>query len=621
MDAISSRPAPDPSPTMMRGAKVRLYPNKRQARVMDLWRRRGISLWNLLLSLEQAAYSSENVRSKLGWRQIWATVVEERHASAVDAYKHGKQRKNGTFRKESGVGREEERQALKERLTTLRKGSREHNAVKEALNLIAPTPMPLDPAMLAKIRREAVDIDPETGEALSAKLFIWLDEMQMIMARLKQVPRTAWIDDLPSHAAQAIVKDLIKALNNMLREREKRLSGGDGRDTGFPRFKKSRYAAGSVYFANTQMFFDAERKHVKLPNGVGNVRCDALDLDLRILDEAGNDTGKQRNRVTGSIPKNAKLMGGRIWRQGEDWYLSCQWEMKRPDPLPKTERTAGVKIAGNVLLTTYDDRGQTREYTMPPPDQTLVIKQIELGRRQSRILEGEKARRKKKLSNGYSERRAKRLAASGKKDLPLRMAKPVDYFKTASELARIAAIESNRRDGFLHELTTKIVRKFDEISIQKMDVADMMKKKKQGKRLRRHEQREAEAKKVKKANGAAAAAAAARRPRPMKPVRKLLSHVAMGRTRQLLEYKYRDLRPGGYHEIDRLDPQAQACSRCGTIHPEMKDGRRMMKCDAIFADGSVCNNNLLRHRNAARNAERPLLLARQAKAKAEKGRD
>ena len=58
----------DAADTIMRGSKMRIYPSARQAATMDLWRRRCIQLWNLLLELEQAAYSGENRRTQIGWR-------------------------------------------------------------------------------------------------------------------------------------------------------------------------------------------------------------------------------------------------------------------------------------------------------------------------------------------------------------------------------------------------------------------------------------------------------------------------------------------------------------------------------------------------------------------------
>lgn len=544
--------------TMLRGSKIRIWPNKRQTASLDLWRRRCISLWNLLLELEQAAYSGENRKSRLRWRSIWAQVMEDGHAEAVRVAREGKMRKDGTYRKEPGARKE---------------------------------PPPLDPDLLIKIRkgRAAAPVyyaEPDestigVGQERSAepRIFMWEHELQKIMARLKKVPRTEWIADLPSHAAQAVVKDLIRALQAMLRERKKRASGVGGRDTGFPKFKKSRYAAGSVYFANTQLKFDFEKNRVQLPGGCGWMPCE-IPIAIR-LDASSNTTWRP------------KLMGGRAWREGERWFLSCQWEMRKPPALPATGRTAGVKIAASILLTTYDDRGQTKEYAMPPPDRKLVAQHRLAAKKLSRVLVAQKKREKKKAENGYSQRREARLASRNATARPLRLKRSAAFFQVSARLADLEAAERNARDDVLHKVTTEVAHKFDAISVQKMEVAGLMKK--PSARLRRRE-----ARKLKQEPGAA-------KRRDLKPVRKMMRHVAMARCRQMLEYKFKDLRGAeSYQEIDPRDVNVTACSSCGTVHPAWKDGRRNVRCNAVLPDGSECGTHLPRNRNAARLSKRVL---------------
>ena len=531
---------------ILRGSKIRLYPNKRQAQIFDLWRRRTISLWNLLLELEQAAYSGENRKSKLGWRSIWARVLDESYESNLKTWETGKKIRMGKRRGETVPPR------------------------------TGPEPERPDVSLIQKISRQVTEIDSDTGEILPAKLFMWEHELQKIMARLKHVPRTHWIDDLPSHAAQAVTKDLIKALQAMLRERKKRASGDGGRDTGFPKFKKSRYAAGSVYFANTQISFDFDAHRIKFPNGCGLITYDKGNLATQFRD--------------------AKLMGGRIWRQGEKWFLSCQWEMPAPEALPPTGRTAGVKIAAGILLTTYDDRGQTREYTMPPPNPRLVARHRLAGKKLARALTGQK-KKKQKLARRKAWQREK--SAMMGHDLPVpgppRIKRSRSYFEAAARLAKLQAQERDQRDDFLHKLTTDVVRKFDRISIQKMDVADLMKKRtaaKAARRMRKKEERDG---------------GDQTKRRDLKPVRKLMRHVAMARCRQLLEYKMKSLRgEHAYIEGDRLEPEVQTCSHCGTINPQMKDGRRILRCEGLLPSGISCGEKLPRNRNAARNARKRL---------------
>lgn len=634
--------------TILRGTKIRVFPSRRQSALMDLWRRRCISLWNLLLQLEQAAYSGENTRSKLSWRKIWAQIVEDDYETTAHVYVHGAVRKSDSgWIKEPGVGREEEREVLKQRLKKTKNFS-ERQQLKGKLRRIAAQPQPIDPSYLEKIRWSwRWDGAPLSGRLmhklfgylskrgkpcdhthrhtlawleksrLSAKadeVIAWLREhdgpcdceavktaakryaeiskeyqprllfsqgnlqsFQKLMARLKQHPQTAWIGDLPSHAAQKTVSDMVAAVDAMLREKGKAARGEVSRKTGFPRFKPQHYAAGSVYFANTQLEFDFAKRRAKFPNGCGWMSCELP----RQLCAAYAELGAEE------FARQYRLMGGRIWRQGERWYLSCQWQLPQPDALPEIGDTAGINIAASILLTTYDDRGQTREYVMPPPDRKLGGKHRRAAKSLSRVLDAQKRREKKIKLNGYSVRRERRLAASGKKDKSLRLARTQYFFERSAEIAGYEAIERDRRDGFLHRLTTEIVGRFDKIAAQRMDVAAMMEKESTRKRrhLARHEN---------------AARDETKRCRPMKPVRKLMRHVAMARCFQLLEYKFKELRGSdAWHEIDKHKPNVQPCSGCGTIHPEMKDGRRMLRCD-------VCGTALPRNRNAAKVSKREL---------------
>ena len=487
---------------IMRGLKLRIYPNERQAQQMDLWRRRTLSLWNLLLSFQQAAYSGENIRPELHWRRIWADIMQQSYEDAHQVWLHGKYAKDGRMKREARKGAE---------------------------------PQPPAQDFIDKILLKNGGEEP--------KLFIWEHELQKLMARLKQVDRTKWIADLHSHAAQAVVKDLIRGLQAMLRERKKRTSGQGGRDTGFPRFKKSRYAAGSVYFANTQISFDPAARKVKFPRGIGAVRYDA-----------------------GDVPVGGKLMGGRIWREGEKWFLSCQWEVAKPEPLPPADNFAGVKIAAKILVTTFDDQYGEREFATPETDERLTRRHKLSGRRLARRLAGQKRKEKKLASRGKNINGGK-----------VRIRRSKGFFQIAERLARQEAVNRNRRDDHLHKLTTSIVKQYDALQVQKMDVARLMKKSK-AKRLKRHE-------------GVTAKPSM----RSLKPVRQMLRHAAMARTRQLLAYKAQDY-GRNYQETDQLFPDVQQCFVCLTLNPQFKDGRRVTRCV-----NPACKARLVRNINAATN--------------------
>lgn len=651
------------SETILRGSKMRIYPTQRQAQQMDLWRRRCMQLWNLLLSLEQAAYSGENTRSKLGWRSIWAQVLEESYTTNFRAWEVGKTARMGKSKgkvipprtgpeplpPEPVMLAKIRREGVTEKDSPLRTFLKRGHAEDEALKADPDARYDLTDqerdcwAFLDTVFREAFPgktvFDPFEDKKLRAafdeacdahgkeidsryrkkelnaagrkkskddlrairravstlfqeaddRLFMWEHELQKIMARLKQVPRTEWIGDLPSHAAQAVVKDLIKALQAMLRERKKRVSGAGGRDTGFPKFKKNRYASGSVYFANTQLKFEQKKgapgrktpkggvfAKVKLPNGVGWMEC-RINAKIGEAFEYGE----------------ADLMGGRIWRQGEDWYLSCQWKVPKPLQLESKGHYAAVKIAAAIPITVYDDRGRSQEYHLPPIDEDLLGKHAFVGRAQSRTLEARKKRCKKR--EAYRRKRdAQKLerGIAAKDARRARVPLTPGFYKAAAKLAKLEGEDRDKRDEWLHQTTTKIIRMFDIIAVQKMEVARMMKKPRPAETEEEQKQPKEQGKR-----------------RSLKAARVMMRRTAMARIQQTLKYKALDLRgEGAYEELDALYPTVQPCSRCGVIHPEMKDGKPTMRCAELLPDGTLCGNHLARNKNAVRIVARELRL-------------
>jgi putative transposase len=349
---------------VIHGAKIRLHPNEAQAAQFDLWRRRCRALWNLLLGMEQAAYSGEKFRPELKWRQKWLEVAEETYAKFNNAFEAGKRPK---------------------------------------------PPNPVNAiAILGRNRGE--------GEP---KLFLWEDELLKTMARLKREPLCQWISEIHSHAAQQICKDLVRALRTMLTERKKRTAGKGDRDTGFPCFKKtSAYAEGSVYFANTQLVFDRSARRIKFPWGVGEMRHGDLS----------------------HIPEDAKLMGGRIFREGETWWLSAQFEFAAPAPLPKTGLEGGLKVAASVISTTIDSEGRAHQVRTPREPERHAFQMNLTSKSLSRRRRGTKA-----------------------------------YYKQAEKLAYQHARNRNVRDDCLHKTSRAIVNAHDAIAVQKMDVGALMK--------------------------------------------------------------------------------------------------------------------------------------------------
>ncbi len=590
--------------TVIYGVKYKLYPNAQQAALFDLWRRRCLSLWNLLLELEQAAYSGDkSVREELKWRQIWIDVAQENYQRDLHVWDHGRAGKRA---KEPGrvllLKYEKQKKAYDEIHAPYAKILAQYErdlAAWEAAGKAGKKPQkPKKPEELTNLKEPKKPEKPEPPSAewcakvlkgrdgtlyfdepdedgvlqdkcYQPRLFIWKRDLLAILARLKKIERVRWVGDLPSHAAQKTAADLTGAIEAMLRERKKAKAGMPARKTGFPKFKKTgRYATGSVYFANTQLAFEFDGDHIKFPGGVGLVKIAWADRQGKACSDPAslNENHKQRQNRK-KLFKTAKLMGGRILRQGDDWLASCQWEKEKEAPLPQTGKIAGVKIAARKLITTFDDSGNIKEYLTPDVDERLARRHKLAVRKMLRRMaaqtkkKGKLAARPKNVNGGE-----------------VRLRRSRGFFQAAARCAALQALDSNRRNDNLHKLTAGIVAEFDAIQVHRMAVAPLMTKRKmhsKRKRLKRHE------------------GAPSPKARSLKSTRQLMRRALMGRARQLLAYKGPD-RGRNYAETPQEFPDVQQCFACHGLNPQFKDGRRITRC-------VHCSERLVRNVNAAIN--------------------
>lgn len=489
----------DPVPgSIVRGTRLRLYVKPEQAETLDLWRRRTRELWNLLLRLERAAYSGAQEYPAIGWREIWEEVAQINHALGVERWER--------------------------RLADGDEGGKE------------PVVPPTDKILARGLKEEP-------------RLFIWENDLQKLMARLKKVPHTRWIGDLPSHAAQHVVKDLVKALQAMLRERKRRTAGASERQVGFPRFKKNHYASGSVYFANTQIAFDYDKDKVRFPSGVGWVK------------------------YAGSIAKGNKLMGARAWRRGEDWWLSVQFEMPGPAHLPLTGREVGLKVAAGTLATVYD--GAAFDQTITPREDKRRTRRLKLwGRKLARRLDAQAAKTRRLARRGKTSRRKH-----------LRLPRSAGFYEASQRLAVLQAHEADQRNDLLHKASRNIVDGADHLSIERIDVAGMMKRQDQ-RALKRQRRRD-------RLLAATGEALLIRHKAPAKVLRKASRRAAMARFLCYVKYKAEDA-GRTVTETHTLMPRVQKCGGCGHLNAVMKDGRLTHRC-------ARCDGMMRRQENAADN--------------------
>lgn len=542
---------------IVRGTKLKLLSVKpAQAKTFDGWRHVARKLWNLLLGMEAAAYSGEKYMAEVfDWRSIWADVVQGQYdRDLVDFQQGGRRKKDGS----------------------LRKGSRK---------MTEPAPVSAD--YLARIRGHG--FDPSLGadgepladgaRSFEPRVFIWERDLNAIMARLKHEPATMWIGDLHSHGCQRVVTDLVKAIRAMLREREKKAQGQAARNWGFPRFKANRYAEGSVYFANTQMKVDWERSRVLFPAGVGWIKCESLS----------------------NIPRDSKLMGARLWRQGETWWLSPQFETPLPRAPKSTGKQAGVKVAAGVLATIVD--GETVRQIHGHREDKRFQRRLKLWNR--RLARRREAQTEKALKIA---RRTSTHKGAGR----VRLKRSSGFYEASASLARMYAREANQKNDILQKASRLIVDKYDHITIEGLDVAGMVSRRSAKRQWRAIRKRWALRNGGTAADGVAAPADAASVPgiehkAPAKVLRKSVRRAAMSRFLDNIKYK---AEWGGrtVTEGHVYDPRVQKCNGCGHLNMVMKDGRQRHKCDK-------CGSMMRRNENAAENQYASGKLSREASGK------
>jgi putative transposase len=254
-----------------------------------------------------------------------------------------------------------------------------------------------------------------------------------------------------------------------------------------------RYAAGAVYIVNTQTIFDHKNRQVKLPKLKGAV------------------TFRQESNIL-----QGELQGGRLWREGEQWWLSCQYKVESPKQLPKTGRECGLKIAASVLATTFD--GKIIQQTPP------IVRDRDLERRV-------------KLANRRLDRRSR-----GTKS----------YYKAADEVVHQHAVGRNRRNDMLHKVSRDIVNNFDAITVHNTDFKSLMLKKKKNKTTGEIE-------------------------KTPKNLIRMNRNAAMAQFKGFVVYKGESA-GRTCNETHSNFPEVQKCSVCGKLH-HMPLDKRVMKCD------------------------------------------
>lgn len=301
-----------------------------------------------------------------------------------------------------------------------------------------------------------------------------------------------WWQENSKEAYSRALESLAKALSNWSKSRK-----GDrkGRKVGFPKFKAKGSATPKfTYGTGSFGLIKDDPKALKLPR-IGRVHC---------MENVAKRVGE------------AKVKRMTISQRAGRWYASLTVE-REDKPVKRAPKggAVGVDLGVKTLATLSDG---------------TVIKNPRYLRKSERKLK--KAQQALSGKTKGSNRRAKAKA----------------------KVARIHAHVANRRSDAMHKLTTRLTRKYSDISIEDLHVAGMVKN---------HH------------------------------LAKSIMDAAFGEFRRQLEYK--TARTGArLHVVDRWYRSSKTCSQCGSVKDKLSLSERTYRC---YSCGLVLDRDL----NAAIN--------------------
>ena len=195
-------------------------------------------------------------------------------------------------------------------------------------------------------------------------------------------------------------------------------------------------------------------------------------------------------RMAEPLRFDGKIMSGTVSRVADKWYISIVVDVRRDLTLPKTGKFVGVDLGVKDIAITSDGCKFANPRWIQKSEKKLKRLQRELARRQCASKRRERTR--------------------------LRLARQHD---------RVA----NQRKDWLHKITTHLVRKYDVIALEDLNVRGM----------------------VKNHNLA-----------------KAIANVSFGEFNRQIEYKSQ-MYGKQIHRVDRFFPSSKTCSNCGCVQEKM----------------------------------------------------
>ena len=317
--------------------------------------------------------------------------------------------------------------------------------------------------------------------------FVSDNELRKEFTQLKKVEKYTWLNEISNNVTKQAIKD---ACNNY-----KRFLKGQ---CNYPKFKSKKHSIPSFYQDNIAIRFT--NTHVKVEGFSISKKKNKQRLNWIKLCE------KEK------IPTDCKYLNPRFIYDGLDWYVSVGIEMDDNNTFPSND---GIGIDLGIKDLAICSDGNTYKNI----NKTQKIKKLE--------------KRKRRLQRSISRRYEKNK-------------KGVSYCKTSNiikrekELLKIVKRLTNIRRNYLHQVTSKIIkRKPSFICIEDLNVSGMMKN---------------------------------------KHLSKVIQQQCFYEFRRQIEYK------SEWNNIsliiaDRFFPSSKLCSCCGNIKKDLKLSDRIYKCE------------------------------------------
>lgn len=248
-------------------------------------------------------------------------------------------------------------------------------------------------------------LDAEKAEYERSGKFLWKRDLQPLAVAMKRQTGREFLADLPAHAVLKVVDDLDAALRKMVRDRKA------GRACGFPKPKKRFVREAGLYCVNQNTEIGA--RSAKLPK-LGAVK------------------------LRGGRTPEGRLMGARIWRDGDRRMLSAQFECARPEPLPPSDVTVAIDRGVSTLASIFD--GEKFEDVAAPKPLRKALK---------RLRRAQRAQSRRRKGSGRRRAQARRVAVIHRK-------------------------VRERRKDFLHQLSHRLTAKAGVIKAETLNVKGMV---------------------------------------------------------------------------------------------------------------------------------------------------